>query len=97
MMVLIRFWRSLTKKDNVKSARYDTRYITFLSTLTQFWDVFSRIQIRIFPDRIRIFGQSGSGLRKESLIQIRKKTLIQNTAATLKKLFKMHILLLSKN
>ena len=33
-MVLKRFWRSLTKKDSVKSARYNM-YIKFFSTLTQ--------------------------------------------------------------
>ena len=30
------------------------------------------IQIRIFPDRIRIFGRSGSGLRKKSSIRNKK-------------------------
>ena len=54
MMVLIRFWRSLTKKDNVKSARYEIKYI-FLNFNSSFRAFFSRIQIRI-----RIF-PSGSG------------------------------------
>ena len=61
MMVLIRFWRSLTKKDNVKSARYRMKYNIFFYFNYSFRTFFSRIWIRIFPDRIRIFGRSGSG------------------------------------
>ena len=29
-MVLIRFWRSLTKKDNAKSATYEIKYFLLL-------------------------------------------------------------------
>ena len=38
MMVFIRFWRSLTKKDSVKSARYDIKH--FFLLLLKFWDIF---------------------------------------------------------
>ena len=76
MMILIRFWRSLTKKDSVKTLRVlDIKYrynicFYFYPSLRTF---FSWIRIRIFPDQIRIFGRSGSGLRKKSLIRIREK------------------------
>ena len=58
MMVLIMFWRNLTKKDSGESAKYE---IQFFLLLLQFMTFFSRIRIRIFPDRIRNFGRSGSG------------------------------------
>ena len=58
MMFLIQFWRNLTKKDSVESAKYEIKKcILVLTVLGRFlW-----IRIRIFPDRIRIFGRSGSG------------------------------------
>ena len=58
MMVLIRFWRSLTKKDSVKSARYDTGITFFFYSNSSFGTFFTRIRIlvRIFPDRIRNTG-----------------------------------------
>ena len=49
-MVLIRSWRSLTKKDSVK----EKQKFYFNSSFTKF---FSRI--RIIPDWIRIFGWFG--------------------------------------
>ena len=46
----------------------------FFTCTNSFWAVFfSWIRIRIFRDQIRIFGRSGSGLRKKSPIQIRTK------------------------
>ena len=49
-------------------------YNFVLLVLTVF-GIFSWIQIRIriFPDRIRIFGRSGSGIKNKSLIRIREK------------------------
>ena len=41
MMVLIRFWRSLTKKDSVKSARYDTGITFFFYSNSSFGTFFS--------------------------------------------------------
>ena len=54
MMVLIRFLRSLIKK--------------VLGVLVMKYNIFSTFtlsRIRIFPDRIRFLGRSGSGLRKK--------------------------------
>ena len=65
MMVLIRLI-SLTKKDSVKTVKYNI----FFYFYTSFKTFFSWIRIWIFPDRIRIFGRSGSGLRQKSLIRI---------------------------
>ena len=70
-MVLKRFWRSLTKKDSVKSARYNM-YIKFFSTLTQVGRFFHGSG----------YFQIGSGFladldpdsEKKILIKIRKKT-----------------------
>ena len=56
-------WRSLTKKDSV-----DMKYNIFFYFYPSFRTFFSRILIRIFC-------RSGSGLRKKSLIWIRKKNL----------------------
>ena len=43
--------------------------------LTNQWDLNDVVdQVFDFPDRIRIFGRSGSVLRKKSSIRIRKKT-----------------------
>ena len=53
MMFLIRFWRNLTKKDSVESAKYDIQFCLFL--LTDFWVVFFMDPDPDFPDRIRIF------------------------------------------
>ena len=50
------------------SAKYE---ITNLSTCTySLRTFFSGIRIRTYADRIRIFGQSGSGLRQKSSIRI---------------------------
>ena len=62
MMVLIRFWGSLTKKIVFIVLDMIYKKFYFYSSFRMF---FSRICIRIFPDRIHIFGQSGSGLRKK--------------------------------
>ena len=62
MMALIRFWQSLTKKDNVRTGVLDMKYYIFDYFNSSFITCFSRIWIRIFLDRIRIFGRSGSGL-----------------------------------
>ena len=63
MMVLIRFWRSLTKKDRVKSSRYEiSHFFYFNSRLRTFFYTDPD-----FLDRIRIFGRSGSGLRRKGL------------------------------
>ena len=59
MMFLTRFWRNLTKKDSVE--RLNMKKTNFLLVLTVLGRFFSWIRIRIFPDRIRIFGRSGSG------------------------------------
>ena len=56
------------------------------SLLTVFERFFS--QIRTFPDRIRIFGLSGSGLRKKSLIRIRTKGHGSETLILMRKLIK---------
>ena len=69
------FWRSLTKKDRVKSYRRYYVWYKIFSTLTQ---VFGRFFTDPDPDfsgsdRIRIFGRSRSGLTKKILIRIRKK------------------------
>ena len=53
MMFLIRFWRNLTKKDSVESAKYDIQFCLFL--LTDFSAVFFMDPDPDFPDRIRIF------------------------------------------
>ena len=58
------------QKDSVKSATVDMIPVYKIFFTLKFWDVFSRIRIWIFPDRIRIFGRSGSGLRQKSLIRI---------------------------
>ena len=69
MIFLIRFWRSLTKKDSVESAKYEFK--NFLLVL-QFLDVFFhgsgffRIGCGFLADQ-----DPDSG--KKSLIQIRKK------------------------
>ena len=57
MIALIRFWRSLIKNDSVKSVKYEIQ-IFFSYFYSSFWTFFSLI-------RIRIFGRSGSGLRKK--------------------------------
>ena len=75
MMFLIRFWRSLTKKDSVESAKYEMQIFFFL--YFSFWTDFSRI--RIFPDRIQSFGR-WIRTQEKKLIWIRKKTRIRNTA-----------------
>ena len=59
-MMFLRFWRSLTKKDSVESAKYKNK--KFLLELL-FLDVFFMNPEPDFPDRIRIFGRSG--LRKK--------------------------------
>ena len=51
MMVLIRYWRSLTKKDSTGISMLDMKYKIFSTFIL---------------DLGRFFGQSGSGLRKES-------------------------------
>ena len=58
-MFLTRFWRNLTKKDSVE--RLNMKKTNFLLVLTVLGHFFSWIRIRIFPERIRIFGRSGSG------------------------------------
>ena len=75
MMFLIRFWRSLTKKDSVESAKYEMQIFFFL--YFSFWTDFSRI--RIFPDRIQSFGR-WIRTQEKKLIWIRKKTRMRNTA-----------------
>ena len=45
MIFLIRFWGSLTKKENVKSAKYEINKKIILKI--QFMDLFSQIRIRI--------------------------------------------------
>ena len=60
MTALIRFWRSLTKKDSVKSARYEIEHFFYFNS-----------SFSTFFSQIRIFGRSGTGLRKKSLIRIR--------------------------
>ena len=75
MMFLIRFWRSLTKKDSVESAKYEMQIFFFL--YFSFWTDFSRI--RIFPDRIQSFGR-WIRTQEKKLIWVRKKTRMQNTA-----------------
>ena len=82
MIVLIGFgiWRKLTKKESVKIARYEipVPYKIFFYFNSSFRTVFLRI--RIFADRIRIFGPSGSGLRKKIWSGSgKKKTRIRNT------------------
>ena len=49
------------------------KYNIFFYSYPGFRTFFSLIQIQIFPDRIQIFGRSGSGLRKKSLIRIREE------------------------
>ena len=57
------------------------KYNIFFYSYPGFRTFFSLIQIQIFPDRIQIFGRSGSGLREKSLIRIREeKKQIRNTA-----------------
>ena len=62
MMFWIRFWSNLTKKDSVESAKYEIKKCLLVLTVL---GRFLRIRILIFPDRIRIFGRSGFGLRKK--------------------------------
>ena len=68
MMFLIRFWRSLTKKGSVESAKYE---ITTIYICTSVFGRFFHGSGSGFPNRIWIFGLSG--LSKKSLIRIRKK------------------------
>ena len=65
MMFLIRIWtwRILTQKDSVESAKYEIKKNLYL--YLQFLDVF--FMDPDFPDRIRIFGLSGSGLMKKKI------------------------------
>ena len=67
------FWglRSLTKKERVESAKNEFFIYCTCTLLYSFWTFFS--WIRIFRDRIRIFGWSGSGLRNKSSNRIRGK------------------------
>ena len=53
MVVFIRVWRSLTKKDSFESAEYD---IIFFSTLTPVLGRFFTDPDFPDPDRIWIFG-----------------------------------------
>ena len=65
MMVLIRFWRSLTKKYNAKSARYEIKHLftyTFTPVLGRFFT-----DSDFWPIWIRIRTQ------KKNLIRIREK------------------------
>ena len=81
MMFLIRFWRSLTKKDSVESAKYEGEK-KFLLVL-QFFYVFLRIRIQIFPDQIQILAGLDPDSKKKSDPDP-KKPLIQNTAFNIK-------------
>ena len=61
MMFLIRFWRSLTKKDSVESAKYEMQIFSFCTSV--FGQIFHgsgffRIGSKVLAD--------GSGLRKKS-------------------------------
>ena len=67
------FDKVLEKPDQKRQLRVLVMKYNIFSTFTLFLGRFSRI--RIFPNGIRIYGQSGSGLRKKSLIQIREKNL----------------------
>ena len=96
MMFLTRFWRSLTKKDSVESAKYEinkfsTCTYSFKLLRTFFsWTWIRSGFFRIGSGFLRIgygFLRIGSGLRKKSWI--RKKTRIRNTG-------KKHILLRRK-
>ena len=83
-MVLRWFWRSLTKKDSVKSAEYGIPVLIVFYFYSSFRTFFSRIRIfldriRIFLDRIRIFGRSGSGPREKVWSGSGNKTRIRNT------------------
>ena len=50
------FWRNLTKKESVESAKYDIQiFLNFTGTYS-FCAIFSWIRILIFSARIRIFG-----------------------------------------
>ena len=76
MMFLIRFLR--TEEPDQKGTGWECQkwilYILYKCTCTllySFWTFFS--WIRIFRDRIRIFGWSGSGLRNKSSNRIRGK------------------------
>ena len=77
MMFLIRFWRSLTKKDSVESAKYEMQIFSFCTSVFGQGVFFSRI--RIFPDRIQSFGR-WIRTQEKKLIWIRKKTRMRNTA-----------------
>ena len=64
MMFLIRFWRSLTKKDSVESAKYEGKKNFYL--YFSFFYVFLRIRIQIFPDQIQILAGLDPDSKKKS-------------------------------
>ena len=55
------------------------KYNIFFYFNSSFRRFFSLIRIRIFPDRIRILGRSGSGISKKVGSRSGKKTQIRNT------------------
>ena len=57
------FFNKFLKEPDQKG--HDMKYNFFFYFYPSFRTCFSRIRVRIFPDRIRIFGRSGSGLRKK--------------------------------
>ena len=50
------FWRNLTKKESVESAKYDIQIFFNFNGTYSFWAIFSWIRILFFLARIRIFG-----------------------------------------
>ena len=77
-MVLIRFWRSLTKKDSVERARYEI-------PAKIFFYLYPLVLGRLFQGSGSGFFRIGAGFSadpdsEKSLIRIREKNPIRNTA-----------------
>ena len=68
-VLLLGFGRTWPKKDDVESAKYEEKVFFYL--FLQFLEFF--FMDPDFPDQIRVFCRSGSGLRKKSLIRTRTK------------------------
>ena len=88
MMFLIRFWRSLTKKDSVESAKYD---IQIFSSRTSVFGRFFTDPDRVFSGSDPDFWSIRIRTQEKSLIRCLQgslpKTLEWKTKILLKKLF----------